>query len=152
MCQWLTQVPYFPPEELPVHSMNTYAELTQPPSSMDVIEDFVDDRIYSSPYISHMQKNVDELRTQTTEYEVMVHDCLEAIKESKKTHTTEVKDIKKSLKTVKHELELLQNNPTLTAARPEPPSPKIREARLYGGAFLVWYFPVAITKFSHILE
>jgi hypothetical protein len=81
------------------------------------------------------------------DYEILVHNCVDAIQKLKESQTgqmDQIVKIHKKLKTVMDALGHYEDNQRLSAVRPEPPSPRIREARLYGGAFLVWYFPIAM--------
>jgi hypothetical protein len=84
-----------------------------------------------------MRKDVDTLRKEVTHYELMVENCLAAVQASEETHTTQVRGIKSSLRALHLAVKRLQENQDLIPPRPEPPSPRIMEAKKNGGVFLV---------------
>ena len=96
-----------------------------------------------------MQKDVDTLQQDAMYYDQMVVNCLNTIQTSEETHTTEVKNINRELTNIRRALTRVQDSQALIPKRPESPSPRVMEARKYGGAFLVrlQYLPLVIRVF-----
>jgi hypothetical protein len=90
---------------------------------------------------------VDTLTHDAIDDEILVHNCMDAIQKLEESQTgqmDQIVKIHKKLKTVMDALGHYKDNQRLSAVRPEPPSPRIREVRLYRGVFLVWYFPITM--------
>ncbi|KAI9448494.1 hypothetical protein H4582DRAFT_2051936 [Lactarius indigo] len=105
---------------------------------MALIEEFVDKQIQSSPYFWKLQEDVDRLQKATIDYKTSVDKCFDAIKDSKDANTAQVKQIKRTLKSVEHGLEVLHKRQSKVNDRSL--SKEMTRVKLHGG------FLIAVTS------